>query len=62
VLPISAITIGILAALATGSAGLERLRQVGPNPVALTAALLGELALGAVVHVVIDQVRQRRRH
>lgn len=59
---VSAITIGILAALATGSAGLERLRQVGPNPVALTAALLGELALGAVLHVVIDQVRQRRRH
>lgn len=55
---VSALTITILAVLGTGSVGLERLRHVGPSPVLLGAALLGELLLGAVLWVGVDRVRQ----
>jgi len=56
----SAVLIGALTLLSTGSAGVDRLRHVGPSPLALTAALLGELALGALLHVGVDRLRQRR--
>lgn len=58
---VSVAPVAVLAVLGTGAAGVERLRQVGPNPLALTAALLAELLLGALVYVAADQVRQRRR-
>jgi len=57
---VSAVVIGALTLLSTGSAGVDRLRHVGPSPLALTAALLGELVLGALLHVGVDRVRQRR--
>jgi len=57
---LSAGVIGALTVLATGSAGVDRLRHVGPNPLAFTAALLGELIIGAVLHVALEQLRQRR--
>ena len=57
---LSAGVIGALTVLATGSAGVDRLRHVGPNPLAFTAALLGELVIGAVLHVALEQLRQRR--
>jgi hypothetical protein len=57
---VSAVVIAVLTALSTGSAGVDRLRFVGPDPLALAAALLGELVVGALLQVGVDQVRQRR--
>ena len=58
---VSAGVMGGLTLLGSGAAGVERLRQVGPNPLAVTAALLAELLLGAVAYVAVDQLRLRRR-
>ncbi len=57
----AAAALGLLAALGTGAAGVDRLRHVGPSPLALAGALLGELLVGAVLYVAVDQIRQRRR-
>ncbi len=57
---VSAGVIAVLTVLSTGSAGIDRLRHVGPSPLALGAALLGELLLGAALYVSGDWLRQRR--
>ena len=56
-----ALAVGLLAALGSGSAGVARLEQVGPDAGALTGALLAELLVGAAAYVLLDVVRQRRR-
>jgi hypothetical protein len=47
----------VLAALGSGSAGVDRLRDVGTHPLLLGLALLGELVLGALVYVLVGQLR-----
>lgn len=58
---VSALVVTLLALLGSGSVGMERLRHVGPSPLLLGAALLGELLVGVLLHVAIDRVRQHRR-
>lgn len=58
----SAVLVGGLALLSSGSAGVDRLRYVGVNPLAVAGALLGELAVGAVLYVFAAQLRLRLRH
>ena len=52
----SGIVVGVLVALSNGSAGIERLRHVGPPALTMTGALVGELLLGAVLYVVVGHV------
>ncbi len=53
----AALPLGILSALASGAAGTGRLAAVGTNPVLVTAALVGELALGALAYLLVDLAR-----
>jgi len=46
-----------LAVLSSGAMGVERLAAVGVSPLLVGLALLGELALGALVFVLVDLVR-----
>ncbi len=47
--------------LASGSLGVQRLAQVGPSAWLLALAVLGELLLGAALHVGVDRLLLRRR-
>ena len=55
-----AVAVLVLAALSSGSAGEARLAHVGVQPLAVAAALLGELALGAALWLGWDTLRRRR--
>lgn len=58
---VAAVLVGLAASLGSGSAGVDRLRQMGPTPWLLTLALLGELLLGALLHLGVDRLRVHRR-
>jgi hypothetical protein len=58
----SALLTTLLARLGSGSVGVDRLRDVGVQPVLLGAALLCELLAGAGAYVLVAQLRLRFRH
>lgn len=57
----SALVLTLLAALGSGSVGVDRLRSVGVNPLLLGGALLVELGVGAGAYLFATQLRLRLR-
>ncbi|GAA1899374.1 cell division protein PerM [Lapillicoccus jejuensis] len=58
---VSAALVLVAGLLAGGSLGVQRLAQVGPSAWLLALAVLGELLVGAALHVGVDRLLQHRR-
>lgn len=58
---LATVVVTVLTALGSGSVGIDRLRSVGPSPLLLGVAVLGELLLGVLLHIGVDRLRQHRR-
>ncbi|MDQ2757545.1 MAG: DUF6350 family protein [Actinomycetota bacterium] len=57
---VSAVLVLAAMLLASGSLGVQRLQHVGPDPWLVTGAVLGELVVGALAHLGVDRLLQRR--
>lgn len=58
---VSAVLVLLAALLASGSLGIRRLADIGPAAWLVALAVLGELLLGAALHVAVDRLLQPRR-
>lgn len=57
---VTALLVLVASSLASGSLGVQRLQHVGPNPWLVAACVLGELLVGALAHLGVDRLLQRR--